>query len=120
MGFFGDSKKEAAAKAAKATGKAVAKSLAWPAVKIKDGAMKKYYQKKGNWNKDECPECGKPINKVGFIHRKCVKNMKDYVKALNTPYRDDGSSRSGVHFTNCSCNRNWAVHECSGKMGDPI
>lgn len=112
--------KDKAKDAGKAVGKAAAASLAWPVKKIANGAMKKYYEKKGNWNKDECPECGKPINKRGFIHQKCVRKMSDYVKSLNTPYREDGSSRSGVHFSGCNCNRNWAVHECKGKMGDPI
>jgi hypothetical protein len=119
MGWFSDDSK--AKKAASATGRAVAKSLAWPVKKVSGRAYEKYLKQKGKWNSDVCPECGNPISKQGgYIHTKCWREFKSTVDKLSTPHHKDGSSRSGNWFSDCNCNRNWAVHECKGKMGDPI
>lgn len=101
MGWFNGGK-DKAKDAGKAVGKAAAASLAWPVKKIAGTAMGKYYEKKGKWNKDECPECRKPINKSGFIHQKCAKAARSKVekwessmKINNTNYYD-----CGVHNKN--------------------
>lgn len=104
----------------KAVGKAAAASLAWPVKRIASGAQSQYYKKKGKIVKGMCPECGNPISKDGWIHKKCSKSDNFYQKEMKTPHHSDGSSRAGVHFTNCNCNRNWTHHECKGKMGESI
>lgn len=114
MGFW-DSAKD------KAKDKAVG-AITWPVRKISDKATEKYLKAKGKWAGGTCPQCGKPINarNPGSVHKQCWNALKKQVAKWDTSHNSDGSSKAGVHFTNCNCNRNWAVHECKGKMGDPI
>lgn len=102
MGWFSDDKKEKAKDLGKTAAAKTAASLAWPVKKIASGAMSKYYQKKGNWNKDECPECGKPINKRGFIHQKCVREAKEKVAKWESSMNINNTNyyNCGVHNKN--------------------
>lgn len=122
MGLFGD-KKDKAKEAAK---EAVIDALKWPVVTIKDKAEQAYLKQKGMWITGNCAACGKPANgaqkKPGVMHKKCAKNVAANAKKWQkeTTYRKDGTSKSGIHFANCTCNRNWSVHECTKLMGEPI
>lgn len=120
MGFWGD-KKEDAKDAAK---EKLTGAVTWPVKVIRDKVVEKYLKSKGKWITGECPQCGKPISggnkNQGIVHKKCWTDLNRAATKWESAYREDGTSKSGIHFAKCNCNRNWAVHECKGKMGDPI
>ncbi len=122
MGWLSDKKDDAKDKVKDAA----IEALKWPVVVVRDKAQEAYLKQKGMWITGDCAFCGKPAKgatkKPGIMHKKCAKNLSAQTKKWQkeTTYREDGTSKSGIHFANCNCNRNWSHHECKGKMGDPI
>jgi hypothetical protein len=121
MGWF-DDKKEDAKDAAK---EKLTGAVTWPVRVVRDKVIEKYLRSKGKWITGECPQCGKPISggnrKGGIVHKKCWSDLNKNVKKWEkeSTYNKDGTSASGIHFKDCTCNRNWPVHECRKLMGEP-
>jgi len=120
MGWFSDKKDNAK----EATKDALKGAVTWPVVAVKNKVVEKYLKSKGKWITGECGYCGKPIaganKKPGIVHKKCWSDLNKQATRWESTYREDGTSKSGIHFANCNCNRNWAVHECKKLRGEPI